>query len=517
MKMKSNLVLAVVVLLFVFSLWASEFTFAEDWIAFQSDIDGDLDIWAIQPDGNGLQQLVDMPGTQGEPHWSPDSSKIAFSSNYSNTHEIWVYDWFKGTSTRIYTGSDHVSSPAWSPDGQRILFDEGYSSPDIFIMNKDGTNVQRVPVQEGYTMWPSWSPLEDSFVYHRRSGGHSLWVYDFSMTGDILDTNNYDQPLAPVDTHQADWGANGKVVLMWDYNIAVLNPGSPGDWGDPSAPEFDLLTTDASYPSLSYTSPCWSPDPNNAQIAFTRESTTQDLWIMNVDGSNAHVLLATANQEERPDWGNPPIPEPDIDVSPLSHDFGDVEIGTSSTVVITISNLGNGDLNVSGIALETDFAITSVPPASIVVEPNETKDVEITYTPSALGYNSAVLKITSDDPDEPVVEVALGAVGIEIPLPPLEQIANILAFFDESVEQGTLQGCGVWPCMAKMRLKAFRHMIKATSDLIDGEWYGLACLQLKRILLRCDDEPWPPDFVQGEAVPQLVSMVQELRDSLGCE
>ncbi len=206
-----------------------------------------------------------------------------------------------------------------------------------------------------------------------------------------------------------------------------------------------------------------------------------------------------------------------IDVSPLSHDFGDVELGTSRTVIVTISNVGLGNLTISGITLETDFAITSVPPASIIVGPNETKDVEITYTPSALGYNSAVLKITSDDPDEPVVEVTLGAVGIEIPLPPSEQIANILAFFDESVAQGTLQGCGRWPCMANMRLKAFRHMIKAAGDLIDGEWYGLACLQLRRILLRCDEKPWPPDFVKGEAIPQLTNMVEELRNSLGCE
>jgi formylglycine-generating enzyme required for sulfatase activity/Tol biopolymer transport system component len=278
---------------------------AEGWIAFVSNQDGDADIWAIQPDGSGLHQVVNMPGTQDTPQWSPDSSKIAFASNYQNTYEIWVYDWFQGTKTRIYTGSDCVHNPAWSPDGQSILFSEGYSSPDIFVMNSDGTNVQRVPVEEGYTMWPSWSPHGDSFVYHRRSGGHSLWVYDFSVTGNILDTNNYDQPLAPADTHQADWTPNGNVVLMWDYNIAILNPGSPGDWSDPLAPDVNFLTTDASYPSLCYTSPCWSPDPNCPQIAFTRESTTQDLWIMNSDGSDAYALLATASQEERPDWGNP--------------------------------------------------------------------------------------------------------------------------------------------------------------------------------------------------------------------
>jgi len=209
-------------------------------------------------------------------------------------------------------------------------------------------------------------------------------------------------------------------------------------------------------------------------------------------------------------------PEPNIAVSPLSHDFGDVELGTSSTVVVTISNVGNGDLTVSDIALETDFAITSVPPASVVVKPDETVDVEITYTPTVLGYNSAVLKIASDDPDEPVVEVALGAVGIEIPLPPSEQIANILAFFDTSVEEGTLAGDGPSKS-AEKRLNALRNMLNAAGDLIEHELFQEACQQLLDAYKKTDGQLRPPDFVKGEAAPELANMIQALRTSLGCE
>ena len=208
--------------------------------------------------------------------------------------------------------------------------------------------------------------------------------------------------------------------------------------------------------------------------------------------------------------------EPNIAVSPLSHDFGDVELGTSSTVVVTISNVGNGGLNVSGIGLETDFAITSAPAASIVVEPDTTVDVEITYTPTVLGYNSAVLKITSDDPDEPVVEVRLSAAGVEIPVPPSEQIANILVFFDTSMGVGSLVGDG--PAnSAEKRLNALRNMIEAAGDLIENELSEEACQQLLDVYSRMDGQPKPPDFVKGEAVPELASMLQDLMTSLGCE
>jgi len=209
-------------------------------------------------------------------------------------------------------------------------------------------------------------------------------------------------------------------------------------------------------------------------------------------------------------------PEPNISVSPLSHDFGDVELGTSRTVIVTISNTGTGDLTVSGIALETDFAITSAPAAAIVVKPNNTVDVEITYMPSALGHNSAILKINSDDPDQPVVEVTLAAVGIEIPSPPSEQIANILAFFDASVEEGTLLGDGPGNS-AEKRLNALRNMIEAAGDLIERELPEEACQQLLDACRRMDGQPAPPDFVKGEALPELMGMIQKLMTTLGCE
>ena len=205
------------------------------------------------------------------------------------------------------------------------------------------------------------------------------------------------------------------------------------------------------------------------------------------------------------------IAVPDIEVSPISHNFGKVKLGTSRTIVVTISNVGNGKLTISGIGLETDFAITSAPTASIVVEPFSTTDVEIRYAPTVIGYNSAVLKITSDDPDESIVEVQLSAVGIKI-----TPIANIIAFFDTSVDKGTIVGDGQGKSSQK-RLNALRNMIEAAGDLIEDKLFEEACQQLLDVFKRIDGQPKPPDFVTGKAVPELASMVQDLMVSLGCK
>ena len=215
------------------------------------------------------------------------------------------------------------------------------------------------------------------------------------------------------------------------------------------------------------------------------------------------------------------LPEPaDIEVSPLAHDFGDVELGTSRTTIVTISNVGVGNLTVTDINLSgdvNDFAITSGPNLPAIVEPNQTVDVQVTFTPTALGLLSADLGITSNDPCEPLVVVGLDGAGIEAPLTPSEQIAKILKFFDDSVRAGTIKGQGKCPKIANLRLTALRHIIKAAGELIEDQWYRVACCQLQRIYWRCDGKPWPPDFVEGPATAELAAMIEDLKMDLGCE
>jgi PKD repeat protein len=209
-----------------------------------------------------------------------------------------------------------------------------------------------------------------------------------------------------------------------------------------------------------------------------------------------------------------------IQVSPEAYDFGDVELTTSSSTIITITNPGGtGDpLELSDISFAEgssgDFAITDYPETSTVL-PGESVDVGITFTPIAEGYVSAVLQIASDDDINPLIEVALGGVGVYEELPPEGQIAAILAFFDASVEAGTLTGDGPGNS-ADNRRNALRNMIEASGDLIEDGLYEDACRQLAVVLKKCDGQPSPPDFVAGEAVEVLKGMIEVLRTTLGC-
>jgi hypothetical protein len=204
--------------------------------------------------------------------------------------------------------------------------------------------------------------------------------------------------------------------------------------------------------------------------------------------------------------------DPIIEVVPLDHDFGDVQVGSSSTTIITISNVNGHDLEIYSVTLSgsADFAITMYPDP--IVPSLGSTSVEITFTPSAAGYVSAVLDIESNDMTNPLVSVGLAGVGVSQEQPPIS-VEDILAFFDASVADGTL--CGYGPGKsADGRRKALRNKIEAAGDMIDDG--ADACQQLLNASERCDGLPRPPEFVAGDAAGELADMILVLMADLGC-
>jgi Abnormal spindle-like microcephaly-assoc'd, ASPM-SPD-2-Hydin len=212
------------------------------------------------------------------------------------------------------------------------------------------------------------------------------------------------------------------------------------------------------------------------------------------------------------------LPLPEIAVAPADVDFGDVNVGTTGSTIVTVSNVGDAPLSVSGVALWPTggpFAITTAPALPATVAPGGTLDVPLAFSPTATGVRSGTLTLTSNDPDEGTVQVPFTGRGVVSQPPPSQQIANILAFFDSSVAAGTLQGSGPGNS-AQGRLRALRNMIEAAGDLIRRGLIADACGQLADARNRTDGQPQPPDFVSGPAAVELRTRIETLRATLGC-
>jgi dipeptidyl aminopeptidase/acylaminoacyl peptidase len=91
-------------------------------LAFNSNRDGDWDIYVMNADGSQVRQLVNAPGLDDKPQWSPDGTRIGFATTRSGTPQLLAVDVATGQETSLVAQPVSGLNPAWSADGSRPAF-----------------------------------------------------------------------------------------------------------------------------------------------------------------------------------------------------------------------------------------------------------------------------------------------------------------------------------------------------------------------------------------------------------
>jgi dipeptidyl-peptidase 4 len=81
-----------------------------------------LGVTAAQKMDTGEKPFITAWGNNNLPRWSPDGTKVAFSSNRTDHSFIGIYDVKTRTVSFIEPGVDRDSNPTWSHDGKHIAF-----------------------------------------------------------------------------------------------------------------------------------------------------------------------------------------------------------------------------------------------------------------------------------------------------------------------------------------------------------------------------------------------------------
>jgi Tol biopolymer transport system component len=163
-------------------------------IAFSSNRGGNYDIYTMDTMGGNIRRLTTNKETEADPAWSPDGSRIAFVRGLDLTingnafipscvpSQIYVIEVEGGLEMNL-TGVSGGTDPAWSPDGTRIAFssyrDGNY---DIYKMDADGSNVKQLTSTDSAEADPVWSPDGQFIAY---GGNYIQWrvLCGFMHTG----------------------------------------------------------------------------------------------------------------------------------------------------------------------------------------------------------------------------------------------------------------------------------------------------------------------------------------------
>lgn len=117
------------------------------------------------------------------------------------------------------------------------------------------------------------------------------------------------------------------------------------------------------------------------------------------------------------------VQPPAIDFPSTSLDFGqDVPAGESKTLTLVVKNTGGEDLSITN--MESDLEGVTFSLTELTVAPGDSATVDITFTPSEGGPFSGTITISSDDPENSSVSVAISGTAIVVPVNPRADFDN---------------------------------------------------------------------------------------------
>ena len=172
------------------------------WILYSMAIGGNTDIYKIASNGEGQPiKLTDSPGIDIGGSFSPDGTRIVFESDRSGSQQIYVMNVDGSNQQRISFFGGRAATPEWSPRGDQIAFTHIAGNLRIAVMSPGGG-----PLRYLTDSWqdeaPTWSPngrIIQFFRTTKGSGKAEIWQVD--LTG-----RNERRLPTPVDGSDPAWG-----------------------------------------------------------------------------------------------------------------------------------------------------------------------------------------------------------------------------------------------------------------------------------------------------------------------
>jgi len=208
--------------------------------------------------------------------WSPNGQQFLFLSTMGDdTPDIYIMN-ADGTGLANLTNTpESEADPVWSPDGKKIAFAQvknvgGEPQSEILVMRSDGTDV--VDLTKGCQ--PGWSPDGQQIVFIScENSSQDVYLMNVDGTRLVNLTNSLALESGPV------FPSDGRKIM---FSVLQENRASIYIMNIDGSRTLDLV------PALgNVANPVWSPD--GQQIAFVSSvshTTPPEIYVINANGTN---------------------------------------------------------------------------------------------------------------------------------------------------------------------------------------------------------------------------------------
>ena len=286
-------------------------------VAFASGRDGNSEIYTANANGSFPVDLTNDPGSDVDPAWSPDGTKLAFASNRDGDYEIYVINADGSGLTKLTSNTTFDDrEPDWSPNGDYIAFRSNRTGNDeIFKMTAAGGSPVNLTNNSAADQAPDWSPDGSEIAFQRVIGGSNTDVYRMNSDGqgqlDLTPT-----PTANIDS-QPTWSPDGNTVAFQsnrdgDFEIFTVARIAPPATPTVTPPSPVQRTTN----TASDREPSYSPD--GSRLTFTSDRDGNDeIYTATATGGSPQRITTQSAADTLPTWqGDKTAPQTTIDSGP---------------------------------------------------------------------------------------------------------------------------------------------------------------------------------------------------------
>ena len=259
-------------------------------IAYVSNETGSKEIFLSDILGDQTRQVTYHQRITVSPRFSPDGSKLAYTSYHRNNPDLYVTDLSQNKKTKAISWRPGLNlAPAWSPDGKTMAITLSIDeTPDIYIINIKGDILKRITTNAGINVSASWSPDGRQLAFvSDRSGTPQIYVMNVNTRSVRRITFHGNENTTPNWSPKGEWIAytgrhNGNLQIF------IIRPEEENPvqltnyWGD-------------------HESPSWSPD--GRQIVFSRRrNDKQELCAIFKNGAGYRPIFRLKGKQNYPQW-----------------------------------------------------------------------------------------------------------------------------------------------------------------------------------------------------------------------
>jgi TolB protein len=265
-------------------------------IYFVSDRTGHKEVWGMDPDGSNQKQITKFNFIAMSPAVSPDGSKLACTAFPGEGKPARIY-LFSVDPMRQLTFNNpegnYAAHASFTPDGKQIVFDssadDGYR---IYVANVDGGGAHVVNLSKSIQVEPKVSPKNPALLAFTSDRSGTPQIYTMNSDGGDPErlTNGIGEAVNPA------WNPDGEhMAFAWTQGYA------PGSFNifvmEVASRQYTQLTKAAGKNE----NPAWAPDGVHIAFSSNRGGSYQ-IWTMLADGSQPRQLTTQGNNSS-PAWG----------------------------------------------------------------------------------------------------------------------------------------------------------------------------------------------------------------------